>query len=141
MIQGCVDPSQGIYGEVLHACTATTPGIPGQDDNFTTFHPHLSQHLFIDNTLASLKDIRVIAEVSHYRASVIEEGIQHRVLAHAEGALRHAQEKKISCEGHLFRTHIHSRIHRLLLDPSTPSSPDPSESRITLVASQGPNDG
>ncbi len=77
MIQGCVDPLQGVYGEILHAHPATTPGIPGEDDNFTSFHPQLTQCLLVDNTLTGLEDIGVIAEVSQYHASVIEESIQH----------------------------------------------------------------
>ena len=142
MIQGCIDPSQGIYGEILHARPATTPGIPGADDNFTSFHPHLTQRLLIDNALAGLEDIGIITEVSCYRAALIEENIQHQNVAHAEGALCHAREKKISCKGYIFCTHVHSCIHHLLLNPSTPPSPDPSSSGITLVASQGPsNDG
>src|SRR6266851_10316970 len=106
MIQGCVDPSEGIYGEILHAHPATTPGVPGQDDNFTTFHPCLTQRLLVDNALAGLEDIGIIAEVSRYRATTIKEGIQRRVLARAEGALHHARNKKISCKGHLFHTRI-----------------------------------
>ncbi len=138
MIQGCVDPSEGIYGEILHAHPANSPGVPGQDNNFATFHPHLTQHLLVDNALARLEDIGVIAKVSCYWAATIEEGIQWRLLARAEGALRHAREKKILCEGHLFRAHVHSCIYHLLLDPTAPPSPDPSDSGVTLVASQGP---
>ena len=66
MTQGCVDPSQGVYGEILHVYPTTTPGILGQDDSFTTFHPCLAQCLLVDNALASLEDIGVIAKVSHY---------------------------------------------------------------------------
>jgi len=90
MIQGCVDPTQGIYGEILHTRPTTTPGIPGVDDNFFSFHPHLAQRLLVDNALAGLEDIGVIAEVSRYHAALIEEGIQRWNVACAEGALRHA---------------------------------------------------
>ncbi len=89
MIQGCVDPSEGIYGEILHAWPASTPGVPGQDDNFATFHPCLTQRLVIDNALARLEDISVIAKVSRYRATTSKEGTQHCILAHTEGALCH----------------------------------------------------
>jgi hypothetical protein len=83
-IQGCMSPSEGIYREILHARPTSTPGIPGEDDNFTIFHPCLTQRLLVDNALAGLEDISVIAEVSQYCAAVIEESAQHRAVARAE---------------------------------------------------------
>src|SRR5216683_1295390 len=102
MIQGCMDPHEGVYREILHAHPSTTPGVPGEDDNFTSFHPYLAQCLLVDNALTRLEDIGIIAKVSHYCASVVEESIQHQNVAHAESTLCHAREKKISTEGHLF---------------------------------------
>ncbi len=95
---GCIDPSKGIYREILHTHPTTTPGVSGKDDNFISFHPCLAQHLLVENALTRLENIGVIAKVSHYCTSVVEESIQHRNVAHAEGALHRTREKKISTD-------------------------------------------
>src|SRR5216683_452472 len=93
IIQGCVDPSEGVYGEILCAYPTVTPRVPEEDDNFTSFHPCLAQCLLVDNALAGLKDIGIIAKVSCYRSSIVEESIQHQNVACTKGAFHRAREK------------------------------------------------
>jgi len=66
------------------------------------FHPCLAQYLLTNNAIASLEDIRVIAEVSCYWATLTNKSIEQRNVARAEAALQHAREKKLLAKAHLF---------------------------------------
>jgi hypothetical protein len=100
---------------------------------------HLAQYLLVDNTMASLKDIRVIANISHYCTTVIEESIQCQAVAYAKATLCCTREKKLSSESYLFHACIPTCIHHLILDLTQPPSSIILSSTPTLVASQGPD--
>jgi hypothetical protein len=70
----------GIYGDTLHAHPTTSLREGGYDNNFTMFHPHLQQHLLVDNGIARLNDIGIVTNVGHYHASISEESIARKDL-------------------------------------------------------------
>jgi hypothetical protein len=65
-LQGCMHPTIGIYGDILHPRAQPGPVPMGaiNDMMLSMFDPRLQQQLIVDTTLAGLNDIGVTAEVT-----------------------------------------------------------------------------
>jgi hypothetical protein len=106
---------------------------------FAMFNPCIDSHLLVDNAIALLNDMGVMAEVARYHTAIIKMRQNCIALICVEDNLRHSEQCKLSSEGYLFHMQVSSQIHHLVMDPSLPPSPDPATTVLPIITSEGPS--